>query len=185
MRSAAARLALVACALLVSACGTLMNISTDGEDTDLMLRGRDPVAYFKEGKAVMGSPAIKARVDGLTYRFASEDNRKAFIAEPKKYAPQYGGFCSNGAPYAIKAGGNPENFKIADGRLFIFGDAKALEFWELDEKKNIERGDFYWETEMKDAPWRLQSYKRWIFRVPHYRTGRELQAESDAKKGKS
>ena len=185
LESALARLVLVACALLVSACGTLVNVSTDGEDTDLMLRGRDPVAYFKEGKAVMGQPSIKARVEGVTWRFASEENRRSFVAEPRKYAPQYGGFCSNGAPYAIKAGGNHENFKIVDGRLFIFGDAKALEFWELDQKKNIERGDFYWETEMKDAPWRLQSYKRWVLRVPHYKTGKELQAEIDAKKGKS
>lgn len=184
-KSIAARLAIAACAALLSACGTLVNVSSDGEDQDLMLRGHDPVAYFKEGKPVMGLPAIKARVDGVTYRFASEDNRKAFVAEPKKYAPQYGGFCSNGTPYAIKAGGNPANFKIAEGRLFIFGDAKALEFWELDWKKNIERADFYWENEMKDMPWRLQSYKRWVFRVPHYKTGRELQAEIDAKKGKS
>ncbi len=124
--SIAARLAIVACALLVSACGTLVNISADGEDQDLMLRGRDPVAYFKEGKAVMGQPAIKARVDGVTYRFASEDNRKAFVADPKKYAPQYGGFCSNGTPYAIKAGGNPENFKIAEGRLFTEGPPSEL-----------------------------------------------------------
>ena len=184
-QSIVGRLAIAASALLVSACGTLMNVSADGEDQDLMLRGRDPVAYFKDGKAVLGQPGIKARVEGVTYRFSSEENRKAFVAEPRKFAPQYGGFCSNGAPYAIKAGGNPETFKIVDGRLFIFGDAKALEFWELDQKKNIERGDFYWENEMKDAPWRLQSYKRWVFRVPHYRTGRELQAEIDAKRGRS
>ena len=150
-----------------------------------MLKGYDPVAYFTDGKALPGTESIKAQAAGATYRFVSEEHRRLFEANRAKYTPQYGGFCSNGAPYAIKAGGDPRIFKIVDGRLFIFGDERARDYWELDERRNIALGDQYWEQEMKDVPWRLQSYKRWIFRVPHYKTGRELEQELQARKARS
>jgi YHS domain-containing protein len=176
-----AGLSLAACVL--AGCGTLMNVSTDGADTNLMLRGFDPVAYQAQGRATPGDPAIKAEHEGLAYRFASAENRALFVANPRKYVPAYGGFCTNGASYAIKAGGNPNNWKVVEDRLFIFGDGKAKDYWELDQARNIKLGDDYWENEMKDMPWRYQSYKRWIFKVPHYKTGAELEAELKARKG--
>ncbi len=94
--------------------------------------------------------------------------------------PQYGGYCTNGAVYAIKSGGDPRVFKIVDDRLFIFGAQGALDFWAMDERRNIELGDHYWQTDMKDASAVLQSAKRWVFKVPHYKTNRELSAELTA-----
>jgi YHS domain-containing protein len=174
-------LAALLAGLAFAGCATV-NVSSDGADDQLMLRGYDPVAYQTQNRAIKGDAAIKATHAGLTYRFATADNRALFNANPAKYVPAYGGFCSNGAPYAIKAGGNPENFKVVDGRLFIFGDGKARDYWELDQARNIVLGDQYWENEMKDAYWRTQSYKRWIFKVPHYKTGPQLEAELQAKK---
>ncbi len=173
-------MSLVAAAALC-ACATV-NVSSDGADQNLMLQGYDPVAYFTQSRAVPGDAKIKAESGGLTYRFATAEHRALFLANPKAYEPAYGGFCANGAPYAIKAGGNPRNFKVADNRLFIFGDGKAKDYWELDQKRNIALGDRYWEEEMKDAYWRTQSYKRWIFKVPHYKTGAELEVELQARK---
>ena len=168
-------------AALASGCGTLMNVSTDGADSNLMLKGYDPVAYQTQGRALPGDPAIRAEHGGVTYRFANAEDRALFVANPVRYVPAYGGFCTNGAPYAIKAGGNPLNWKVVDQRLYIFGDGKAKDYWELDQARNIQLGDRYWETEMKDSPWRWQSYKRWVFKVAHYRTGAELEAELQAK----
>jgi YHS domain-containing protein len=176
---------LTAVLIFLSGCGTTRNVTQDGGDSNLMLRGYDPVAYFTQGKPVVGNPAIKAEAEGLTYRFASEEHRRLFVASPARYAPQYGGFCSNGLPYAIKAGGTPLSWKVVDGRLFIFGDGKARDYWELDQARNIQLGDKYWAEEARDAPWRLQSYKRWVFKVPHYKTGAQLETELQAKGGKS
>ena len=41
-----------------------------------MLRGNDPVAYFTDGNAVAGSPAIRADVDGRLYLFGSPRSRR-------------------------------------------------------------------------------------------------------------
>jgi YHS domain-containing protein len=161
----------------------VMNTVSDGADAKLMLAGNDPVAYHTAGKPVKGSPAIKAEHQGLTYRFATEDNRKSFVADPGRYAPAYGGFCASGAPYALKAAIGADTFKIVDRRLYLFGSERSRRHWEMDEKQNIALGDSYWEKETKDVPYRLQNARRYVFRVPHYKTDAELEAEWQCRYG--
>jgi YHS domain-containing protein len=160
-------------ALVLSGCGTTHATITTSRGEELMLLGFDPVAYFTDGKPVRGKHTINASVEGRTYYFASAEHRAAFVAAPAKYEPQYGGFCSNGAPYAVKLGSDPTQFEIRDGRLFIFGDILGHEMWLLDEKENIAHADALW-PEIRDKGYRAQSMKAWIFKVPWYRTGREL-----------
>ena len=117
-----ARLSLAFIALLLSACGTTHATITTSRGEELMLLGSDPVAYFTDAKPVRGKHTIAATHDGRTYYFATPAHRATFVAAPSKYEPQYGGFCSNGAPYAVKLGSDPTQFEIRDGRLFIFGD---------------------------------------------------------------
>jgi YHS domain-containing protein len=171
------RLALVALvALLASGCST-RNTINDGDDAELMLRGNDPVAYQTVGKPVKGDPAIKAEHDGLTYRFASEQNKKMFLADPERYVPAYGGYCASGAPYALKARIGANTFKIVEGRLYVFGSPRSRRNWEMDQADNIRVGDWYWENETKNRPDRLQNWYRYTFKVPHYKTDAELDAE--------
>ncbi len=159
--------------LVVAGCGTTHATTATSRGEELMLLGFDPVAYFTDGKPVRGKHTINASFEGRTYYFASPEHRAAFAAAPAKYEPRYGGFCSNGAPYAVKLGSDPTQFEIRDGRLFIFGDILGHEMWLLDEKGNIAHADALW-PEIRDKGWRAQSMKAWIFKVPWYRTGREL-----------
>jgi YHS domain-containing protein len=168
-------LAIVAVAL-VAGCGGAKNTIADGADQALMLRGNDPVAYFTVGKAVRGDPAIKADHDGVTYRFASDANRRAFLANPRRYEPQYAGFCASGAPYALKAAIGADTFAIVDDKLYLYGGPRSRQGWMLDYAENIRTGDMYWETETKDVPYRLQNLKRYAFKVPGYKTDDELDA---------
>ena len=177
-------LALAFTTLLLAGCGS-MNVVSDGADSRLMLKGYDPVAYFTAGKAVPGNPGIKADHQGVTYRFSSEDNRRLFVANPGKFAPQYGGFCTNGLVYAIPLGGEPTNFKIIDNKLYLFGGARSKIYFEMDQEKNLKLADQYWESEVKDSNWRMQSWKRvWFSKVPHYKTNKDLAAEYEKKYGK-
>ncbi len=174
-------------ALLILAClagCATRNVVSDGEDSNLMLRGDDPVAYFTMNKALKGDPAIKAQRDGLTYRFVNQTHREMFVKTPDRYVPAYGSFCASGAHYALKANIGADTFKIVDGRLFLFGSERSKKHWELDERKNIELGDKYRAEETKDAPFRLQNWKRYVFRVPHDKTNAELEAEYQKRYGR-
>jgi len=166
---------LVALALLTG-CGTVKNTIADGDDQALMLRGNDPVAYFTESKPVPGNPAFKAMHEGVTYRFASEANKARFLADPKRFVPQYAGFCASGAPYALKANIGADTFAVIDDKLYLFGGPRSRQNWMLDYVDNIRTGDMYWEAETKDVPYRLQNAKRYTFKVPGYKTDAELDA---------
>ena len=162
--------------VLLTGCAT-MNVIADGADEQLMLRGNDPVAYQTENRALPGSAQMTAMHDGVTYRFVSEASRKLFLATPQRYVPAYGGYCASGAPYALKANIGAGTFKVVDGRLYLFGGERSRRHWEMDQQKNIELGDHYWAHETKDRPFRPQNWYRYTFRVPHYRSDAELEAE--------
>jgi YHS domain-containing protein len=164
---------LVFAAALLSGCGTTHATIDTSRGEQLMLLGYDPVAYFTDSKPVRGKHTIAAANEGRTYYFATPEHRAAFLAAPAKYEPQYGGFCSNGAPYGVKMGSDPTQFELRGERLFIFGDVQGREFWLLDWEDNIRHADELW-PEIRDKGWRTQSLKAWIFKVPWYRTGREL-----------
>ncbi|MGH8705941.1 MAG: YHS domain-containing (seleno)protein [Burkholderiales bacterium] len=170
-------------ALLVGACGS-MNVISDGADSNLMLRGYDPVAYFTAGKPTVGRPDIKTEHRGVTYRFASEQNRRLFITAPGRYVPQYGGFCANGLVCAIPLGGEAENFKIIEGKLYMFGGIRSKLYFEMDQERNLKLADGYWESEVKDSDWRIQSWKRLLARVPHYKSNRDLAEQYERRFGK-
>jgi YHS domain-containing protein len=157
------------------------NTSSDGEDTKLMLNGYDPVAYFTESRAVRGVASIKSTHDGVTYRFANAANKTLFDKEPLRYAPQYGGFCANGIAYAIPWGGDGDTWRIYDGKLYVFGGASSRNYFEMDRDKNVKLADQYWQSEIKGGGAVSQRYKRLAMRVPHYKTGAELEAEWQAK----
>lgn len=174
---------LAAAGVLLAACQTV-NTTSDGADSNLMLKGHDPVAYFTQGRHVPGSPAIKTDHDGVTYRFASAEHRDLFVKEPARYVPQFGGFCSNGIAYAIPWGGDPDTWKIIDGRLYIFGGQSSKNYFLMDEKRNLDLAHRYWKEEVNGMHPRVQTAWRLVFKVPHYKSGKELEAEWQARKGK-
>ena len=173
-------LAALCAVLALAGCGAINATVKDAQGRDLMLLGHDPVAYFEVGRAQRGDPAIAATHDGRTYYFASEARRRTFLANPARHEPQYGGFCSSGMAYGVKMSTDPTAWTIVEGRLFVFGDILGHEQWQLDQESNIRAGDALWAAEAKDAGWRTQTIARVIFRVPHYRTGRELTARWEA-----
>jgi YHS domain-containing protein len=170
--------ALMLAALLAGCAGTGPNNTTsDGADANLMLKGHDPVAYFTLGKHTLGKADVKTDHDGATYRFMNDENKALFLKEPAKYVPQYGGFCSNGIVYGIPWGGDPDAWKIINGKLYIFGGESSRKYFLMDEKKNLALAERYWADEIKGHNAFIQRYKRLALRVPHYKTGKELETE--------
>lgn len=159
------------------------NVSSEGADARLMLHGFDPVAYFTQGKHLPGKTDIKTEYDGVTYRFLNEDNKAAFLKEPARYMPQFGGFCSNGIVYGIPWGGDADVWKIIDGKLYIFGGESSRNYFLIDEKKNLALAGQYWNGEVKGSNAFTQRYYRLVWRVPHYKTGAELAAQWQRRQG--
>lgn len=96
------------------------------------IHGYDPVAYFTVGKPVKGEKAHQYDFMGAEWRFSSAENLKLFKADPFKYAPQYGGYCSWAAGRGYLANGDPETWRIVDGKLYLNYDTSIQVKWEKD-----------------------------------------------------
>jgi len=96
------------------------------------IRGTDPVAYFTEGKPLEGSDEFTTMWQGATWKFASREHLDLFVADPEKYAPQYGGYCAYGVAQDNLVKIEPENWSIVDGKLYLNYDDDLQEKWEGD-----------------------------------------------------
>lgn len=151
--------------------------TSDGADPRLMLKGHDPVIYFTAGKPMLGDPGFKTDFDGVTYRFVNEENRFTFMKNPLKYVPMFGGHCANNMVYAIPRGGEPDTWKIIDGRLYIFGGEAERRYFVMDEEANLRLAQRYWKDEVEGSIAIVQRTRRLALRVPHYKSDKELEAE--------
>ena len=159
-----------------------VNAVAEGGDDRVMLFGHDVVAYFTLGRHALGTAQFKSVYEGVTFRFASAEHKALFDRDPKKYLPQYGGFCADGIVYAIPWGGDADVWRIIDGRLFIFGGQASKDAFELDLPRNLKLADAYWKDEVAGGNSFIQRGKRLVFRVPHYKSGAALAAEVAAAK---
>lgn len=110
----------------------------------LALDGHDAVAYFKAGKPVKGSPEHGLTWNGATWRFASAENKAAFEASPQTFAPQYGGYCAWAVSQGYTAKGDPNTWRIVDGKLYLNYNASVQKDWEKDIPGRIAKADKNW-----------------------------------------
>jgi YHS domain-containing protein len=111
---------------------------------DLGLEGYDPVAYFTDHHPVKGDAAYTTDWQGVTWRFASAEHRDLFAADPTRYEPQYGGYCAYAVSHGTTAHGDPNQWDVVDGRLFVNNNALARKFWEAHRSRDIRTGDVNW-----------------------------------------
>ena len=112
--------------------------------SSMAVDGYDPVAYFTDGRPVEGSDAFETEYKGATWRFASAEHRDAFIADPAKYAPQYGGYCAWAVSQGYTAKGDPQHWRIVDGRLYLNYNADVQKKWAADIPGHISAADGNW-----------------------------------------
>ncbi|RAH99593.1 hypothetical protein DLJ53_23245 [Acuticoccus sediminis] len=115
--------------------------------------GYDVVAYFDLKQAPVGSPqpaavpgskAFTAEYNGSTFAFANADNLARFQEDPAKYAPQYDGHCAYGVAQGGKVPGNPDLWRIVDGKLYLNITPNVVTFWEEDIGGNLEKSEHNW-----------------------------------------
>lgn len=127
------------------AAGVDINVTSTG----LALRGVDPVSYFTDGTPADGDFQITSVHEGAVYRFVSAESKAKFDAEPAKYLPQYGGYCAMGAAMGMKLDGDPDLWKIVDGKLYLNVAPEIAQKWQAEAPAMIQQADVKW-TEIKD-----------------------------------
>jgi len=106
--------------------------------------GYDPVAYFKDNKAIEGKNKYVYEWNGAKWYFKSEENKADFITSPEKYAPQYGGYCAWAVIQGAAVKTDPEAWHIEDGKLYLNYSADVQAQWSVDIPGNIQKADQQW-----------------------------------------
>jgi hypothetical protein len=114
------------------------------------IQGYDVVAYFTDGKAVKGSPAIAAVANGVTWRFADAEHRDLFAAAPDRYLPQFGGYCAYGVSRGYAVDIDPEAFSVVDNKLYLNYSKSVQRTWNQDRATYIERATANWPKVLAD-----------------------------------
>jgi YHS domain-containing protein len=143
------RMLMIGVALVTSA---LAQAQVDPVDKNgLAIGGYDLVAYFKEGIARKGQTQFIAQYADARYFFVSAENQQLFEADPQKYLPQFDGYCALAVSYGKKISIDPETFKVADNKLYLFyhgksstGKVNSLETWNKNETKLLNKANANW-----------------------------------------
>ena len=117
-----------------------VNIDKNG----VILRNFDPTTYEPNATPKIGTAEFTATADGAVYHFASSSARNQFVAKPADYEPAFGGFCATGAAFGKKLDGDPEIFRILDGKLYVFVNQQAVEVWDKDPAGTLAKANANW-----------------------------------------
>ncbi len=141
------RLAAVLAVLMLTVFGAA-NAFAEGsvfnQSQGTAIKGYDPVAYFTQSDAVKGSEDHSHDWNGVKWLFATAANRDAFAAEPDKFAPQYGGYCSYAMSRDYIADITPTAWKVVDGKLYLNNSKAVHLWWRADVPGNIVKADANW-----------------------------------------
>ena len=122
-------------------------------NNNVLIDGYDVVSYYTNESPNMGKKSINISYDGVVLYFSSLENKKLFIENPKKYLPEYGGFCAFGVGMestGYKAGRykvDPKIYKLINNKLYLFYPTKewpAIDYWNQDEAFFMKEADKKW-----------------------------------------
>eukprot|EP00640_Fibrocapsa_japonica_P006697 CAMPEP_0113934022 /NCGR_PEP_ID=MMETSP1339-20121228/1361_1 /TAXON_ID=94617 /ORGANISM="Fibrocapsa japonica" /LENGTH=180 /DNA_ID=CAMNT_0000935627 /DNA_START=155 /DNA_END=697 /DNA_ORIENTATION=+ /assembly_acc=CAM_ASM_000762 len=116
-----------------------------------VLEGWDVTSYFN-GEPVVGDAEHSAIYEGYIFHFKSELTKSMFEYSPASFLPQWGGFCAYGVAWekwwnaeTLHAPGDPQIYSIINGKLYIFRDDHAQDFFnKLGIEEGVEAGDKNW-----------------------------------------
>lgn len=108
------------------------------------IRGYDPVAYFTDGGPKEGMDTITHQYNGAIWRFATEEHRELFTADPEKYAPQYGGYCAYAMANGFFVSTDPNAWHIHEDKLYLNYSLGVRERWRKDIPSYITKADKNW-----------------------------------------
>lgn len=126
---------------IAAARGNLVNVSGA---SGVGLAGFDPVSFFQRESPLNGSPMIRAEHAGATYLFATEESKATFLANPDRYAPQYGGFCAYGVSIDILLPVDITTAQVRNDKLYLNVNSDILDKFNADFESSVSRANTNW-----------------------------------------
>lgn len=122
------------------------------EGGDVAVSGYDAVSYFTgPGIPLKGDAKFTVKHDGAQYHFANAENATLFAADPAAFAPQFGGHCAWAMARGYLAPGDPEQYAVVDGKLYLNFNRDVKAKWDANRANFITSGHKNWKQLPADA----------------------------------
>lgn len=134
--------------LLIAAFAVLFttnSFAADYSHSTPAVQGYDVVTYQTDKRPLRGNGHFVATHNGATYQFSSKENMEIFKANPDKYVPAYNGYCAFGVSVGKKFIGDPEVWRVINGKTYLNLDANIQGEWLKDVPGRINTADNTWQ----------------------------------------
>lgn len=142
--------------LLTSILATLLLAATamaaDYTHSTPAVQGYDVVTYHTGKRPIRGNGNFVATHDGATYQFSSKQNLKTFQSDPERYVPAFNGYCAFGVSVGKKFIGDPEVWRVIDGKTYLNLDTGIQHEWLKDVPGRIKTANSQWEKIKDKSP---------------------------------
>lgn len=127
------------------------NKANNVDNSNIALQGYSPVSYLDLGIAQKGLREFKSEYEKIVYFFTTAEQKAKFDRSPKRYIPQYGGFCAFGIYAGAKFRPDPNKFIVKDGNYYLYLynlelDAQQLWLAENNHNKLVGIADDNWKN---------------------------------------
>lgn len=133
---------IVAAFAMLSFSGAAM--AADYTHSTPAVQGYDVVTYQTSKRPLRGNGNFVATHDSATYQFSSKENLQTFEANPSKYVPAYNGYCAFGVSVGKKFIGDPEVWRVVDGKTYLNLDTGIQNEWLKDVPGRIKTANGKW-----------------------------------------
>ncbi len=114
------------------------------QDLGYAIGGFDPVSFFVEDEPAHGAMSYSVMWKGVTWLFASQEHQAMFEANPRAYAPRFGGYCAYGVSGGVLISGDPNSFEIRDGALYMLHSPDIQARWLQDAEGRLSMAQENW-----------------------------------------
>jgi len=123
---------------------TAAAIAADYRHSTPAVQGYDVVSYQTAKRPVRGNGNFVAVHNDAVYLFSSAENQKIFEGNPEKYTPAFNGYCAFGVSVGKKFIGDPEVWRVVDGKLYLNLDTGIQSEWLKDVPGRIKTANGKW-----------------------------------------
>ncbi len=126
------------------------------------VKGVDVVAYFSLSpgdSAVEGKKEYRHIWKDTEWRFSTPENRDAFIENPERYAPQFGGYCAFATAHNFTTSIWPDSWIIIDDKLYLNHNRTSAKKFRKSPEYYIEKANKNWPTVLEKCERRKKCKK--------------------------